>query len=85
MIQRIVIKQNFVTGFLVVENRDWNTPRSLTRNTPFIASRYEGCDTILSNLRNPLDLKNDERKIRLILQNVKLASSNDNQNLLRQG
>ena len=56
VVECTVVQENLISCFLVVKDRNRDTPRALTRNTPITASNNERVDTILSNLWNPLNL-----------------------------
>jgi hypothetical protein len=56
MIQGILVKQHFLAGCLVIKDWDRNTPRTLTRDAPVTSAGDKRFDSILADIRDPLDL-----------------------------
>jgi len=53
MVQGIIVEKDLISRLTVVEDGDWDTPRTLPGDAPISSAGNEGIDTILADFGNP--------------------------------
>ena len=53
MVQGIIVEKDLISSITVIEDGDWDTPRTLPGDAPISSASNEGIDSILTDFGNP--------------------------------